>query len=62
MRTIFVGPFSRYALHIGATEVQVWDAERPDANGKATQIYTAPNKADALAWVNAQIAAQEVKQ
>lgn len=60
MRTFYAGPFSRYALHVSLTETTVWDAERPDAKGKATQVYSASNKADALTWVAAQIAAQEV--
>ena len=62
MRRTYVGQFSRYAVDVNPQTgaAVVWDAERPDAAGLATQVHAAASKAKALAWAREQAALDEV--
>lgn len=63
MRREFIGPFSRYAIEVRADgTVSIFDAERTDAQGKATITCTAASRDAAIAWINAEIAADPTMQ
>ena len=53
----FIGPFHRFAVTVETDSVQVWDAERTDAKGLATVVYTAATYTEAFAWARQAVAA-----